>query len=66
MSLTRPFLVKTTTSVFTMGKLKLTEAGARPASHNSDPHIPGQDYMGCSVPVPPRGNETVGFSFTQK
>lgn len=39
---------------FTMGRLKFTEAEARPASRNSDPHIPGQNYVGRSVPVPPR------------
>lgn len=35
-----------------MGQLKLTEAGSHPGSHDSDPHIPGQGYMGRSVPAP--------------
>lgn len=43
----------------TMGKLVLTAAGAHPGA-NSEPqtwlsylsHILGQDYTGCSIPVP--------------
>lgn len=39
-------------SDFTSQWGKLTEVGSHPGSHDSDPHIPRQGYMGRGVPDP--------------